>query len=120
MLGVGCLPLRIVLRDFPSCADPELTLCLPLFVLPFAHPCQSYWLGWVFWDGVRILKIPFRKKTGQLTRWIDDPDVLLYEYEGQIKAQRNGVFTCLWHKWHTRARTAHAFRILLFRFGNIH
>jgi hypothetical protein len=50
--------LEIVLRDFPSCADPELTLCLPLFVLPFAHSCQSYWLGWVFWDGVRTFEIP--------------------------------------------------------------
>ena len=55
------------------------------------------------------------KKTGQLTRWIDDHDVLLYEYEGEIKALSNicrhfggpvgyhkhkdGVFTCLWHNW---------------------
>ena len=29
------------------------------------------------------------KKTGQLTRWIDDHDVLLYEYEGEIKALSN-------------------------------
>ena len=55
------------------------------------------------------------KKTGQLTHWIDDHDILLYEYEGQIKAISNicrhfggpvgyykgkdGVFTCLWHNW---------------------
>jgi methionine sulfoxide reductase heme-binding subunit len=55
------------------------------------------------------------KKTGQLTRWLDDHDILLYEYEGQIKAisnicrhfggpvcyhkNKDGVFTCLWHNW---------------------
>jgi methionine sulfoxide reductase heme-binding subunit len=55
------------------------------------------------------------KKTGQLTRWVDDHDILLYEHEGQIKALSNicrhfggpvgyhkakdGVFTCLWHNW---------------------
>lgn len=55
------------------------------------------------------------KKTGQLTRWIDGHDILLYEYEGEIKAISNvcrhfggpvgfhkckkGVFTCLWHNW---------------------
>jgi methionine sulfoxide reductase heme-binding subunit len=55
------------------------------------------------------------KKTGQLTRWVADHDILLYEYEGQIKAisnicrhfggpvgyhkQKDGVFTCLWHNW---------------------
>jgi methionine sulfoxide reductase heme-binding subunit len=55
------------------------------------------------------------KKTGQLTRWIDDHDILLYEYEGQLKALSNicrhfggpvgyhkakdGVFVCLWHNW---------------------
>lgn len=55
------------------------------------------------------------KKTSQLSRWIDDHDILLYEHEGQIKAisnvcrhfggpvgfhkAKNGVFTCLWHNW---------------------
>ena len=55
------------------------------------------------------------KKTGQLTRWVDDHDILLYEYEGEIKALSNvcrhfggpvgyhkakdGVFVCLWHNW---------------------
>jgi len=55
------------------------------------------------------------KKTEQLTRWVEGHDVLLYEYEGQIKAlsnicrhfggpvgyhkARDGVFTCLWHNW---------------------
>jgi sulfoxide reductase heme-binding subunit YedZ len=55
------------------------------------------------------------KEAGQLTRWIDDHDILLYEYEGEIKAlsnicrhlggpvgylkHRDGVFTCLWHSW---------------------
>ena len=55
------------------------------------------------------------KEAGQLTRWIDDQDILLYEYEGEIKALSNvcrhfggpvgyhkhkdGVFTCLWHNW---------------------
>ena len=55
------------------------------------------------------------KKKGQITKWIDDHDILLYEYEGKIKAISNvcrhfggpvgyhkckdGVFTCLWHNW---------------------
>lgn len=55
------------------------------------------------------------KKAGQLTRWIGDHDILLYEYEGQIKAlsnicrhfggpvgyhkARDGEFVCLWHNW---------------------
>ena len=55
------------------------------------------------------------KKVGQLTCWIKDHDILLYEYKGQIKALSNicrhfggpvgyhkakdGVFTCLWHNW---------------------
>ena len=60
------------------------------------------------------------KKDGQLTRWIDDHDILLYEYEGEIKAISNvcrhfggpvgyhkckkGVFTCLWHNWQYSAK----------------
>jgi methionine sulfoxide reductase heme-binding subunit len=55
------------------------------------------------------------RKVGQLTRWVDEHDILLYEYEGQIKALSNicrhfggpvgyhkakdGVFVCLWHNW---------------------
>lgn len=55
------------------------------------------------------------RKSGQITRWIDDHDILLYEYDGQIKALSNicrhfggpvgyhkhkdDVFTCLWHNW---------------------
>ena len=55
------------------------------------------------------------KKQGQLTKWINDHDILLYEYEGGIKALSNvcrhfggpvgyhkmkeGTFTCLWHCW---------------------
>lgn len=55
------------------------------------------------------------KKNGQLTRWVDDHDILLYEYDGKVKAIsnicrhfggpvgyhkcKNGVFTCLWHNW---------------------
>jgi len=55
------------------------------------------------------------KKTGQLTRWVGDHDILLYEYNGEVKALSNicrhfggpvgyhkakdGVFTCLWHNW---------------------
>lgn len=55
------------------------------------------------------------KRVGQLTRWVGDHDILLYEYEGQIKALSNicrhfggpvgyhkgkdGVFVCLWHNW---------------------
>lgn len=52
---------------------------------------------------------------GQLTRWINDHDILLYKHEGELKAISNicphfggpvgyrkakdGVFTCLWHNW---------------------
>lgn len=55
------------------------------------------------------------KNNGQLTRWVQNHDILLYEYEGRIKALSNicrhfggpvgyhkaqaGVFTCLWHNW---------------------
>ena len=55
------------------------------------------------------------KKDGQLTRWIDDHDILLYQYEGHIRAlsnvcrhfggpvgyhkARDGEFVCLWHNW---------------------
>lgn len=55
------------------------------------------------------------KETGQLTRWVQDHDILLYEFEGEIKAisnicrhfggpvgyrkHKNGKFTCLWHNW---------------------
>jgi methionine sulfoxide reductase heme-binding subunit len=55
------------------------------------------------------------RKASQLTRWVDEHDILLYEYEGQIKALSNicrhfggpvgyhkakdGVFVCLWHNW---------------------
>ena len=56
-----------------------------------------------------------KKSGGQLTKWIDDHDVLLYEFEDTIKAisnvcrhfggpigyhkAKNGTFTCLWHNW---------------------
>lgn len=62
-----------------------------------------------------LASIPELKKTGQLTRWVKGHDILLYEYEGEIKALSNvcrhfggpvgyhkhedGVFTCLWHNW---------------------
>jgi hypothetical protein len=38
------LPLRIVLRDSPSCADPELTLCLPCSSFP--SPTLARVIGW--------------------------------------------------------------------------
>ena len=56
-----------------------------------------------------------KKNSGQMTKWVDDHDILLHEHEGQVKAisnvcrhfggpvgyhkSRNGVFTCLWHNW---------------------
>lgn len=56
-----------------------------------------------------------KKSGGQLTKWVGDHDILLYEYEDEIKAISNicrhfggpvgfhkakdGVFTCLWHNW---------------------
>lgn len=52
---------------------------------------------------------------GQLTRWLDGHDILLYQHDGEIKAlsnicrhfggpvgylkAREGVFTCQWHNW---------------------
>ena len=52
---------------------------------------------------------------GQLTKWVDDHDVLVYRHEGGIRAISNicrhfggpvgyhkmkeGVFTCLWHSY---------------------
>lgn len=60
------------------------------------------------------------KKTSQLTKWIDGHDILLYEFEGNIKAISNicrhfggpvgyhkcnkEVFTCLWHNWQYSAK----------------
>ena len=54
-------------------------------------------------------------EASQLTRWIEDHDILLYTHEGEVKALSNicrhfggpvgyhkakgGVFTCLWHNW---------------------
>lgn len=54
-------------------------------------------------------------KEGQLTRWIEGHDILLYLWEGKAKAISNicrhfggpvgfhkaekGTFTCLWHNW---------------------
>lgn len=54
-------------------------------------------------------------KHGQLTKWIEGHDILLYIFEGKVKAISNicrhfggpvgyhkakgGKFTCLWHNW---------------------
>jgi len=54
-------------------------------------------------------------KHGQLTKWVDEHDLLIYEFEGEIKAisnicrhfggpvgyrkHKDGKFTCLWHNW---------------------
>ena len=56
-----------------------------------------------------------KKNNGQMTKWVDKHDILLYEFEGEIKAisnicrhfggpvgyhkAKNGTFTCLWHNW---------------------
>lgn len=61
-----------------------------------------------------------KRNKGQLTKWVDDHDILLYEYEDGIKAISNicrhfggpvgfhkckkGVFTCLWHNWQYSAK----------------
>lgn len=55
------------------------------------------------------------KHAGQLSRWVQDHDILLYEYHGEMKAISNicrhfggpvgfhkakdDTFTCLWHNW---------------------
>ena len=60
------------------------------------------------------------KQNGQLTRWVEEHDILLYEYGGKIKALSNicrhfggpvgyhkaqeGIFTCLWHNWQFSAK----------------
>ncbi|OGZ47387.1 MAG: hypothetical protein A3J54_02265 [Candidatus Ryanbacteria bacterium RIFCSPHIGHO2_02_FULL_45_13b] len=62
-----------------------------------------------------LARVEELKKDGQLTRWIADHDILLYEHEGEVKAISNvcrhfggpvgfhkakgGKFTCLWHNW---------------------
>ena len=61
-----------------------------------------------------------KERGGQLTKWVSDHDILLYEFEGGIKALSNicrhfggpvgyhqctkGVFTCLWHNWQFSAK----------------
>ena len=61
-----------------------------------------------------------KERGGQLTQWLNDHDILLYEFEGEIKAVSNicrhfggpvgyhqcnkGVFTCLWHNWQFSAK----------------
>ena len=56
-----------------------------------------------------------QQKGWQLTKWVDGHDILLYKYEGDVKAisnvcrhfggpvgyhkARGGKFTCLWHNW---------------------
>ena len=56
-----------------------------------------------------------KRSGGQLTRWVGDHDILLYEHEGGLKAISNicrhfggpvgylkakdGIFTCQWHNW---------------------
>lgn len=60
------------------------------------------------------------KERNQLTKWVDDHDILLYLLEGEVKAISNicrhfggpvgyhqctkGVFTCLWHNWQFSAK----------------
>jgi len=55
------------------------------------------------------------KPHDQLSKWIDDHDILVYFYQGELKALSNicphfggpvgyrkakdGLFTCLWHNW---------------------
>jgi len=68
-------------------------------------------------DSYKLLatKSDLKKNNNQITKWIDDHDILLYEYEGAIKAISNvcrhfggpvgyhkctkGKFVCLWHNW---------------------
>lgn len=61
-----------------------------------------------------------KQKGSQLTKWVNDHDILLYEFEGQIKAISNvcrhfggpvgyhkmnkGTFTCIWHNWKYQAK----------------
>jgi nitrite reductase/ring-hydroxylating ferredoxin subunit len=59
-------------------------------------------------------------KNRQLTRWVEEHDILLYEFKGEIKAISNicrhfggpvgfhqakdEIFTCLWHNWQYSAK----------------
>jgi nitrite reductase/ring-hydroxylating ferredoxin subunit len=64
---------------------------------------------------VFLAKLSELDKYDQLTKWVDDHDILLYRHKGELKAISNicphfggpvgyhqaqkGVFTCLWHNW---------------------
>jgi len=64
---------------------------------------------------VKIAETRDLEPHGQLSRWIEDHDVLVYRYEGKLMAisnicrhfggpvgfhkMKDGVFTCLWHNY---------------------
>ena len=64
---------------------------------------------------VLVASVQELKKHGQLTKWVENHDILVYEWNGEIKAisnvcrhfggpvgyrkHKDGKFTCLWHNW---------------------
>ncbi len=63
----------------------------------------------------RIADVSELEPHGQLSKWVGDHDILVYRYQGEIKAMSNicrhfggpigyhkmreGVFVCLWHNY---------------------
>ena len=66
-------------------------------------------------DFVRVAAVEELEPHGQLTRWVDDHDLLIYRLDGEIKVisnvcrhfggpigwhkMRDRKFTCLWHNY---------------------
>ena len=64
-------------------------------------------------EWTRVADVSELEPHGQFSKWVEDHDVLVYRFEGQIKAMSNicrhfggpigyhkmqeGQFTCLWH-----------------------
>lgn len=69
---------------------------------------------------VRIAVLSELEPHGQFTKWVFDHDILVYRYEGEVRAisnvcrhfggpvgyhkMKNGTFTCLWHNYEFSAK----------------
>lgn len=69
---------------------------------------------------VRVASLSDLEPHGQFTKWVQDHDLLIYRYEGEIKCisnicrhfggpvgyhkMREGKFTCLWHNYQFAAK----------------
>jgi methionine sulfoxide reductase heme-binding subunit len=71
-------------------------------------------------DFVRVADVTELEPHGQFTKWVGEHDLLVYRWEGGVKAISNvcrhfggpvgfhkmkeGVFTCLWHNYRFAAK----------------